>query len=583
RQTDRQTDEDELTGYPSIDKPWLKYYSRAAIESELPKCKIYDKLLECNRDYQDAYVLEYFGNKITYGSLFERIEETALAFQNAGIKKGDIVVIACVTIPETIYAIYALNRLGAVPNMVDPRTSVEGIRNYIEEVSSPMVLTIDLAYPKILRAVQNTTVKRIVTMSAFDSMPSLLKSLLKIKTLFGKHPKYDGFPTVKWTKFVRKVNTGNIGDVPYEPDRCCMIVHTGGTTGNPKGVMLTDDNVNAAFHQAINSPILMKRGDVFLNVMPPFIAYGMVLGIHTALCYGWKSVIIPKFNPKEFDKLLMKHKPNGLIGVPSYLENLMNSKKIKGKDLSFIKVLLAGGDKTPPEFEEIVNNFLSEHNAKIHLTKGYSMTEASATATISFENTIKYGSNGVPLHNTVIAAFEQDTDNELPYGKMGEICLNTPTMMKGYYNNESATNDIIRMHRDGKKWIHTGDLGYVDKDGIIYIEGRLKRMIIRYDGFKIFLPFVEKVVMSNSAVESCCAVGKRDKEHGQGELPIVFCVRKKDMGTDLDKLVSELKQACQEQLPEYSQPVGFTFLPELPLTPIGKIDYRALEEKWGNL
>ena len=402
--------------------------------------------------------------------MFENIEAATRAFAAAGIKNGDVVIVASVTLPEVIYAMYALNRLGAIPNMVDPRTSVEGIRNYINEVRAPMAVTIDLAYPRILESAEGSTVKRIVTISASDSMPIVLKSVMNLKALKSARNQANTIPTAKWNGFLKAGKNCEYTAAKYQPKKCCLIVHTGGTSGSPKGVMISDDNVNAAFHQAFHSPITMERSDVFLNIMPPFIAYGIMLGIHTALCWGWKLVIIPKFDPAVFDKLLIKHKPNGLIGVPSYFEKIMDSKKMNGFDLSFLKCVLAGGDKSQPEFENRINQFFRDHNSSIHLSKGYSLTEASAMATVSFENTVEIGSNGVPLPKTVIAAFEEGTDNELKYGELGEICMHSPTIMLGYCQNETATNEIIRTHRDGLKWIHTGDLGYITEDGSIYIE-----------------------------------------------------------------------------------------------------------------
>ena len=570
--------EENLTGYPSIDKPWLKYYSEEAIKTPLPKMTMYQYIWEKNQNNLDTTAIEYFGRRITYKSLFENIGKAAKAFATAGIKSGDIVTIASVTLPETIYAVYGLNRIGAIPNMVDPRTSTEGIRDYINEVSASMVLTIDLAYAKIVRSSEQTTVKQIVTLSAYDSMPTLLRAGLRIKEVSKKKDAKSHIKTVIWDEFINAGKQAVLTPVQYQAKQCAIIVHTGGTTGMPKGVMISNDNANAGAHEAMLSPLAMKQGDTFLNIMPPFIAYGVILGIHTPLSWSWKSVIIPKFDPASFGKLLLKHKPNGIIGVPSYYECLMSSKKLQNADLSFLHCVLAGGDKTASEFEIRINEFLHDHHANIHLTKGYSMTEASAMATVSYEDPIKIGSNGVPLVNTVISAFQEGTEHELQYEELGEICISSPTIMMGYYQNQKATDDMIWTHQDGSKWIHTGDLGYVDKDGLIYIEGRLKRMIIRFDGFKIFPPFIEKVIQANSKIDACCAVGKADKTHGHGQIPVVFYTLKAGLNNRDNKLVDELRRACEKELPEYSQPREFRFLTELPHTPIGKIDYRALEK-----
>ncbi len=573
--------EKKLTGYPSIDKPWLKYYTEDAINAKMPECTMYEYLWKSNMNHLNNTALRYFDRKISFGEMFNNIEMTAKAFTAAGIKQGDIVVMATVTTPETIYAVYALNRLGAVANMIDPRTSVEGIKEYITEVDAKYVLCIDVAYPKIEKAIDGTTVEKIIIASPADSLPQPKKFLFNmLNKLKGSTPRF-GSNCITWSDMLSAGKSVTYTAAAYQPNACCVIEHTGGTTGLPKGVMLTNDNFNSAAEQIKNSPLRLERQDKFLNIMPPFIAYGMVLGIHIALTHGWESIIIPKFDPKDFANLILKYHPAGIMGVPTYFEGLMDEPKIKGKDLSCIKVVLVGGDKALVEFEKKVNAFFAEHNANIHLSKGYSMTEASATATFAFEEINKPGSAGIPFAQTIVAAFEPETDKELHFGESGEMCICTPTMMTGYYGKQEETDRIIKKHSDGRMWIHSGDLGYVDEDGCIYINGRLKRMIIRYDGFKVFPPFIEDVVSTHKAIDTCCAVGTPDKEHVQGYLPIVFAVPKEEC--DMDVLKKELFDLCQKELPEYVQPVDFVFIDKMPLTPIGKVDYRALEKEAENL
>ena len=569
--------EKKMTGYPSIDKPWLKYYSDEAINATMPECTIFEYLQDSNKEHLNDIALRYFDRKISFQEIFENIEKAAKAFTSIGIKKDDIVVMATVTTPETIYAVYALNRIGAVANMVDPRTSTEGIKEYIVEVNANFVLCIDVAYPKIEKAINGTAVKKIIITSPADSLPQPKKFIFNVANkIKGTVPKF-GSNCITWTDMIANGQGSTYEVSKYQADVCCVIEHTGGTTGLPKGVMLTNDNFNSAAEQIKNSPLRLERQDRFLNIMPPFIAYGMVLGIHIALTHGWESIIIPKFEPKDFADLILKYQPAGIMGVPTYFEGLMDEPKIKGKDLSCIKVVLVGGDKALVEFEKKVNAFFAEHNANIHLSKGYSMTEASATATFAFEEINKPGSAGIPFAQTIVAAFDTESGKELPFGESGEMCICTPTMMTGYYGKQEETDKVIKKHPDGKMWIHSGDLGYVDEDGCIYINGRLKRMIIRYDGFKVFPPFIEDVVSMHKAIETCCAVGTVDKDHVQGHLPIVFAVLKDGCNTDMVK--KELFELCQKELPEYVQPVDFIFIDKMPLTPIGKVDYRALEKE----
>ena len=546
-----------LTGYPSIDKPWLKYYSEEAINAPLPECTIYEHLWENNKEHLGDVALNYFDRKITFKELFDGIERAAKAFTALGVKQGDIIVMATVTTPETIYAVYGLNRIGAVANMVDPRTSTEGIKEYISEVNAKYVLTIDAVYPKIEEVIVGSDVQKIIVTSPADSLPQPKKLLFNmVNKLKGMTPKLNNY-CITWPDMLENGQTTNYTAATYQKGICCAIEHTGGTTGMPKGVMLTNDNFNSAAARIKNSPLRLNRQDKFLNIMPPFIAYGMVLGIHIALTHGWQSIIIPQFNSKDFSNLILKYRPAAIMGVPTYFEGLMDDPKIKGKDLSCIKVVLVGGDKALVELEKKVNTFFVEHNADIHLSKGCSMTEASATATFAFEEINKPGSAGIPLIQTIVAAFEPETDKELKVNESGEICICTPTMMSGYYGKQDETDKVLKKHSDGSVWIHSGDLGHIDEDGCVYINGRLKRMIIRYDGFKVFPPFIEDVVAKHESVESCCAVGTSDKEHSQGSLPlpVIYIVLKPEYRGNAAKIRQELINLCQEELPEYAQPV----------------------------
>ena len=565
--------EKELTGYPSIDKPWLKYYSEEAISAPLPECTIYEYMKKQNQNNLNNVAINYFDKKISYMELFDNIQKVASAFTELGVKSGDIVVITTITTPETVYILYALNYIGAVPNMVDPRTSVDGIKEYIHEVDARFIIALELVYPKVEKAIKGTKVEKIIVVSPSDSLSIIKRTMYRIKN----RPEKLSDMCVRWSTFIDSGKNTKSIQYEYKKDTCCVIVHTGGTTGFPKGVMLSNDNLNAAAHQSINSPIMMTKQDKFLNILPPFVAYGMVLGIHTAISAGWHSIIIPKFEVNEFDKLLIKHRPAGIMGIPTYFEKLMDSPLLCKVDLSFLKVVLVGGDRTSAEFENEVNNFFEAHGCKGHLSKGYSMTEASSTATISFEVANKVGFNGVPLQKTIISAFDTETGDELPYGVEGELCINTPTMMLGYYGKQDETSEVLKKHADESIWIHTGDIGYVDEDGFVNVCGRVKRLIIRSDGFKVFPAHIENVVLQHKEIKNCCVVGVCDKQHMQGQLPVVFAVCNEKIEEEKAQIIAELKEICNNELPEYAQPMQFYLLEELPLTSIGKINYRELE------
>lgn len=569
--------EQKLTGYPSIDKPWLKYYSDEAINAELPECSIYEYLWENNKNYLDKTALQYFGRKITFRELFENIDRAVEAFATIGVKSGDIVIMATVTTPETVYTLYALNKLGAIANMVDPRTSPVGIKEYIQEANAKVILALDTMIPKIAEAVIGTNIETIIVVSPADSLPGIKRVLFTITNKAKSDEQNFLGNCIPWTKFVQGRVCFAPASVSRKRNTCCVIVHTGGTTGSPKGVMLSDENVNALVLQSILTGIDMKREHTWMDIMPPFIAYGIGMGLHLPLVIGMETILIPAFDPKEFDKLLLKYKPIHMVGVPSHWGTIIDSKKLRKQDLSFIIAPTVGGDTMDMILEKNANEFLNKHGCQYPITKGYGMTEVcgGVSGTIAANNEI--GSVGIPFVKSVISVFDLESGAELKYNEQGEICISGPNVMLGYYNDKAATNSIKRVHKDGSVWIHSGDIGYMTEDGSLYILDRVKRMIIRHDGFKVFPSLIEKVVATHPAIQACCVVGVPDKRHSQGRLPVVFAVLKSEY-TGRERTVQEdVMELSKEKLPEYAQPIEIRFIKGIPATPIGKVDYRTLE------
>ena len=570
----------EITGYPSIDKPWLKYYSEEAINTPFPACTAYDYVRKSNMEDLDHVALNYMGKKITYRGLFSRIKKTAAAFSAIGIKKGDVVVICSVSTPETVYAFFALDRLGAISNMVDPRTSVEGIREYILETDAEVVLTLDVAYPKIAEAIEETNVRKIIVTSPADSLPTGKKELYNLaERLKGKKVKYSSL-CMTWREFICDGKDVKINYARYEKDTCCLIVHTGGTTGTPKGVMLSNDNLNAMVFQSIHTDTDMKPDQSWLDIMPPFIAYGIGMGLCLPLIIGMEVILIPKFDPEKFDELLLKYKDRQLNTsiVPSYWNYIINSPKLKHQDMSFIHIPAVGGDSMDVELEKEANQFLKDHNSDWHIIKGYGMSEVCAAVTGCSRTVNAPGSVGAPFVKTIIKIIDPYTGKELPYYEKGEVCICSPNIMLGYYHKEAETNAVIQKHSDGLTWMHSGDIGYINEDGLVFIVDRIKRIIVRHDGFKVFPSMIEDAVSAYPVVAQCCAVGAADEDHRQGKLPVVHVVLKDEFKGREEQIREELTELCAKELPEYAQPVGWYFRESMPLTPIGKVDYRLLEE-----
>ena len=560
--------------YASQAKPWLKYYDQKFIDQTLPALSAFEYVCQRSKNHLNDTALEYYGRKFTYADLIVNVKKTAAALRGAGVKKGDIITVVSIMTPEIIALFYAADMMGATLNLVDPRYSVEGIREYIEEVDSHLLVCLNVVYERCRQAAKRTNVEKVIVLSPADSLPPVMAVGYKLTT-----PDKNKYASnvIRWKQFIKGGEGQSTAAEPYDPDHACVVVHTGGTTGSPKGVMLTDDCFNGIALQFQAYPKLFHRGQKLMNIMPPFIAYGFACGIHLPLVLGFTVVIIPNLDPDKLGSLVLKHKPEHMFGVPTHYQQLASDPKLRDKDLSFIINYAAGGDSLSRGAEQTVNDFLAAHGARYPIAKGYGMTEVSSAATVAAGLDNKPGSVGIPMVNTVVAAFEPGTDRELSIGQRGELCISGPCLMKGYYNKPEETAILLRRHPDGRVWAHTGDMGYLDEDGFVFLDSRIKRMIIRHDGFKVFPSMIENVVSRHPAVHQCSVVGCADKDHTQGRLPFVYIVLKADTTAKKKQVIRELERMCAEELPEYVQPVAYKFISSMPMTPVGKVDYRQLE------
>lgn len=573
----------KLSGKPSIDRPWERYYSNEALNFKFPETTMYKFILEKNKNHLNRIAIEYFGRKFTYGEMFKRIDETAEALVSIGVKKGDIITIAMPTTPETIYLLYAISKIGAVANMIDPRTSKEGIINYTKEAKSKVYVTIDLGYGRVKDIFKTTNVEKIISISAGDSLPYGVYCGYKIGEIFDyitnkKEKIIESESVMKWNTFIE--NRKNVEVIENEEKNLPVaILHTGGTTGIPKGVMLSNENFNAIACQYKLSGMHLLPGQRFLDIMPPFIAYGVGAGLHMPFVVGMTSVLIPKFEPKNFAKMIKDLKPSHMAGVPSHWGNVLESKKLKNVDLSYLITPAVGGDAMNTKLEDRANEFLKEHNAPNGIVKGYGITEECSLATACVNEMNERGSVGIPLPQNIVSIFDPITGEEMNYMEHGEVCITGPTIMIGYFENQEATDQMIKTHKDGTKWIHTGDLGYMTEKGMLYIDGRMKRMIIRNDGFKVFPFLIEETIKSHKAVEDCMVVGIKDPNFSQGELPKAHIILKSGYESIEDAVREDLIRLCKEKLPEYVQPIDYKFRNEYPYTAIGKVDFIALKNE----
>lgn len=567
----------ELTGYPSIDKPWLKYYSEEAINAPLPECTIYEYLWENNKNHLDDVALIYFGKKITYRKLFENIDKVAQALIFNSVKSGDIVIVAMPSIPEALYSILAINRIGAIANVIHPLAGANEICNYINETKSNFLLMFDDTYNIVWQHLNKTSVRKAVVVSPANSLSILERNLYTIKAHKNNINKYDII--IKWQDFIKIKNNISLPNF-LKHDSPAIISHTGGTTGEPKGVVLTNYNIVAEVWQ-IGCNLPHQRQESMLVVLPPFVNYSLVNGMLEGLAFGFKTILIPNYNPNLFYKYVKQYRPNNINSIPVYWEVLLNDKKIIKTDLSCLKYIAYGGEAMLPEKEEKVNNILSSCGAKCKLIKGLGSTELTSGATITYSDCNVIGSVGIPLVKGNCKIIEPETTLELTYNQEGEICFTGPTLMVGYYENIKATNDIIKIHEDEKRWLHTGDLGYMDTDGVVYVTGRIKRIIMTKGDdemvTKMFPSRIEQAILHHPNVSICCVVGVSDPS--RINRPYAVIVLKNNL-TPNSSITTEILQYCRDRLPQYMIPQSsdIRYLDKMPRTSRGKVDYKALEK-----
>ncbi len=564
---------------PSVAKPWLQFFTKEAIASEVPKATIYDVIKEANKEHLDNYALNYFGKRITYKQLFERVEVTAAAFESLGVKKGDTVVCCTVTIPEMVYTLYALNKIGATLFTVDPRMPAAFVKETVEAANAKVLMYIDLYYETFKPIFSEINVEKIITISASTSLPRLIKTLMNLKMPAPKIEYTEHL--VDWKTFYNYGKGKSSSSAKYGDNEIAAITLTGGTTGVPKGVMLTNDGFNAVMHSFRHCGLDYKRDQRFLNIIPAFSSYGIVASLHMPLGLGLETVVIPKFNPDKVGYYVKKYRPAHTLLVPSHYEKLMNSKEMRNNfDLSFFETAGSGGDTMNEGLEAKLNNFLKERGAKFPLSQGYGMSEVSSAASCCCNGNFRSMSVGYPLLNTVISVFEPGTTNELGFNEVGEICISGPSIMAGYFNNPEETEKIMIKHPDGTVWVHSGDLGRMDEDGFVYIKGRIKRMITLFNGHKVFPTQVENVIGQNEDVQSCAVVGVKDRTHAQGEMPLAV-VQLRD-GSNESTVRDDLNSSFMKDLDFSSRPFDVEFVKEMPHTGMEKIDYKKLAEDYEN-
>ena len=552
---------------------WYKYYDNDG-KIDYPDLTIYELIEKTCESYPNNFALEYFGKKITYRELLVKIKRTASSLLELGVKEGDRVTICMPNTSVAVVTFYAINMIGATASMIHPLSSENEIEFYLKESNSKYILTLDLVYDKVMRVIDNTNVEKVIVSSVSDDMSSFMHAMYWF--LSGRKNKIEKNEKALFYSELLKLG------VYYKEFECCkrkqddeaVILYSGGTTGSPKGIVLTNLNFNALAMQARIAVGAVKAGDSILAILPIFHGFGLGVSIHTPLYIGMKVILVPDFKPRKFGSLIKKYRPNFITGVPTLYEALLKAKLGK-RDLSSVTCVVSGGDTLIPSFKKKVDDFLAEHGSKAQIRCGYGLTESTAASCLNPVSEYRDNSIGIPLPDMLYKVVKIGTLDKAKTMEDGEICICGPTVMKGYLNKPEETKNVLVKHKDGKLWLRTGDIGCMDKDGFIYFKQRLKRMIVS-SGYNIYPSYVEDIICGHPLVDSCVVIGIPHEYKKQAVK--VYIVLKNGEKASIS-IKKQIKKYCEDNLARYSWPSEYEYRDSLPTTLVGKVAYKKLEEE----
>lgn len=595
-ETDEYYSQEIFTGYASVDKPHMKYFKKGTLEAEFPQMKMYDYFYQRTKKHPNATALNFYGRKIKFDEMYTKIEDTAKAFLQKGVKEGDYVVISMPTTPEAAYMLFALNRIGAVAVELDPRTSQEEVSRILKESKSKFYITMEDCSPMVDSMLKqdedlDCQIKDVMFISPTESLPfgmnyisDLKDKIDRIKGTKPIVPKNDKY--TNWNNFI--LNGRNyIGkiDSEYKPNTVTEIIFSSGTTNIPKPIQYTNETFTSMVRQIELGENAYHVGDKNLDIIPLFLGFGSNNGLYTVLCFGVEDILVPVPVIDGLPALIDKYKPNHLLGAPIHMKVLLkhlqdNPKSMR--DLSYIKSIISGSAYLESTNQYALDAELAKRGCKIKVGPGYGQNEGGPTLSFStdtFLEKTKPGCSGFPLSHTTISIFDPETDEELPYGQdlEGEIRYITPSSMKGYaFGREEETAKYFKEGKDGKVWSCSGDLGKIDSDGGIYITGRIARQLHR-KGFKFSPTEIEEFVTQNvPAVETCALIGKPDEEE---EMRTILYYSLKEDQKAYSPIIRKQIEALCSTLKDYKIPCEYVEKESMPYTKNQKLDFKLLEQE----
>ena len=556
--------------------PWAGHTGDVPLHLDYFDGSMFEALELVAKKYPRNIAFDFMGKPTTYPQMIEEIKKCARSLKTIGVRAGDKVTIAMPNCPQAIYMFYAVNLVGGIANMIHPLSAEKEIEFYLNESESVTAITLDQFYNKFESIRQNTKVVNIIIASVKDELSKPVRAgyMLTEGRKQAKIPK--DAPVLRWNEFLRR---GRGYHWTYRVERRAgdeaVILYSGGTTGVTKGILLSNRNFNALAAQIVATNPFFHPGHKMLAIMPMFHGFGLGVSIHSMVANGGHCILIPRFTPQSYAELIKKHKPNLIAGVPSLFEALLRVKEIEGADLSCLKGVFSGGDSLSIELKKRFDKFLHDHGATVSVREGYGTTECVTASCLTPIHKQKEGSIGIPFPDTYYKIVKPGTQEEVPYGEEGEICLTGPTMMLEYVNHPEETAQTKQTHADGLTWVHTGDLGMMDEEGFIYFRQRIKRMIVT-NGYNVYPSQLENILDGHDYVHLSCVIGVKDPIKMQRVKAFVVL---KPGYQPTEACKKELLDYCRKHIAKYAMPSDIEFREELPKTLVGKVAYRVLEEE----
>ena len=605
------------TGYPGLDKPWLAYYEENDIKGVIPKKTIYDYMKDHSKEFDKLTAVSYYGKKITYNKLHENIILASKMLSYIGVKDNDRVMTLLPNIPETLYFFYGASRIGAVsdyidprPDSIDPSVSSKKVLSLIEDEKSKYIIALDQCYLGMIKPIEKELkefgIEKVIIVSAGDSMTlqgminyskqgkiidgkekfaAKMKRNKEIGKIYEEAKKSSILEIHEYKDLIKVAGDVRETVVPYVPNKMVAITHTSGTSGRPKPVPITHDNLNAYAHQSFHVKAPFDAGSRVLHILPYFAAYGIANIVHPGLSHGTNLVQIPEIETQNFGKILTLNDANISVGIPSWYIAMTNDPYMKDKDLSKLKFMSFGGIGMSEEDEENINKFLNEHGASIKVSKGHGMSETCGCSSLATADVNPLRSIGIPLPDTIYSFIDPETKEPLQFTGdkdeiEGEMIISTKAATSGVLDGKSY---IKHAEYFGDDYILTGDVARMQRDGTMHFDSRLDRGFPRCDGFNIKPGIIEENIEKYSSVRYCVISSYYDEERLGNMAKATIVVNEDHELTEEEKvnLVSEIineRFINNQHLSSRQIPTRFVFAKELPKTASDKIDYKKIDE-----